>query len=287
LDSHRPPQRSARPAAGADVGATLVKLALRDASGATETLAVPAAALDAAAERIREIGSEDVGLTGGGAPKLAERVALPSITVGEFEAWAAGARALLEDDMPPAERFLLVSMGTGTSIMLVEPDGVSRVGGTALGGGTVVGLGAAMLGEHDFETIAALAREGDRRRVDLLVSDIYPDGDSPLPGDVNAASFGKLAQPGAAPVARADLANAIMGLVGENVGLLTAGLAARHGTERVVFGGSTLRGNPTLAEIVGGLCRVLGHLPLFPPEGQYAGALGALTLGSARSAPTR
>jgi type II pantothenate kinase len=163
------------------------------------------------------------------------------------------------------------------------------VGGTALGGGTVVGLGAAMLGERDFEAIAALARDGDRRRVDLLVSDIYPDGNSPLPGDVNAASFGKLARPGAPPVDRRDLAHAIMALVGENVGLLTAGLASRHGVARIVFGGSTLRGNPRLAEIVGGLCRVLGHQPLFPSEGQYAGALGALALGSAmaESAPTR
>jgi type II pantothenate kinase len=116
--------------------------------------------------------------------------------------------------------------------------------------------------------------------VDLLVSDIYPEGDFPLPGDVNAASFGKLARPGAPPVAREDLAHAIMGLVGENVGLLCAGLAARHGVARVVFGGSTLRGNSSLAEIVGGLCRVLGHQPFFPPEGQYAGALGALVLGS-------
>jgi type II pantothenate kinase len=289
LERHRHPQRSPPAAAGADVGATLVKLALRDARGVTATLALPAEAIDEVAERIREVAPGRVGLTGGGAPRLAERVAQPTITVGEFEAWAAGARALLEEDLPPAERFLLVSMGTGTSIMLVEPEGVSRVGGTALGGGTVVGLGAAMLGERDFEAIAALARDGDRRRVDLLVSDIYPDGDSPLPGDVNAASFGKLARPGAPPVDRRDLAHAIMALVGENVGLLCSGLASRHGVAHIVFGGSTLRGNARLAEIVGGLCRVLGHQPLFPSEGQYAGALGALALGSAmaESAPTR
>jgi type II pantothenate kinase len=275
----RPPDA----AAGADVGATLVKLALRDRRGDTVTEALPAHAIDEVAARIREIDPARVGLTGGGAPRLAGRMSKPTIPIGEFEAWAAGARALLEDDLEPTERFLLVSVGTGTSAMLVEPEGVRRVGGTALGGGTIMGLGAALLGECDFESIAALAREGDRRRVDLLISDIYPDGDFLLPGEVNAASFGKLARRGAARVQSADLAHGIMGLVGENVGLICAGLAARHEVERIVFGGSTLRENSALTEIVGGACRVLGRRPHFPAEGQYAGALGALALGSIRA----
>jgi type II pantothenate kinase len=276
----RSDDRHREPAAGADVGATLVKLALRDANGDTRTTALPSHAIGEVAERIREIDPAHVGLTGGGAPRLAERIAKPTISIGEFEAWAAGARALLEDDLPPAERFLLVSVGTGTSAMLVEPEGVRRVGGTALGGGTIMGLGAALLGESDFEAIATLAAEGDRARVDLLISDIYPEGDFLLPGSVNAASFGKLARRGAPPVDRADLAHGIMGLVGENVGLICAGLAAHHGVTRIIFGGSTLRANTALTDIVGGACLVSGCSPHFPADGQYAGALGALTLGA-------
>ena len=271
------------PAAGADVGATLVKLALRDASGDTETAALPAHAIGEVAERIGEIDPTRVGLTGGGAPRLAERIAKPTIAIGEFEAWAAGARALLEDDLEPTERFLVVSVGTGTSAMLVEPEGARRVGGTALGGGTVMGLGAALLGESDFATIAALASEGDRGRVDLLISDIYPEGDFLLPGSVNAASFGKLARHGTPEVDRADLAHGIMGLIGENVGLICAGLAAHHDVTRIVFGGSTLRANPALTDIVGGVCLVSGRSPHFPADGQYAGALGALKLGAMRA----
>ncbi len=271
----RPRSRSRGAAAGADVGATLVKLAMRDARGRTTTATLPADALDVVAQRLRDLAPRGLGLTGGGAPRLAERLAQPPPTVGEFEAWAAGARLLLGREAPA--RFLVVSVGTGTSAMLVDADGVTRVGGTALGGGAILGLGAALCGERDFDAIAALAQRGDRRRVDLLISDIYPAGDFLLPGDVNAASFAKLASARSAPSA-GDLAHAIMSLVGENIALICTGLAAHAGVELIAFGGSTLRANPALTAILEAICKFSGRSPLFLTDGQYAGALGALAL---------
>ena len=271
-------------AAGADVGATLVKLAVRDARGRTTTEALPADALDVVAERLRELAPSGLGLTGGGAPRLAERLSHPPPTVGEFEAWAAGARVLLGRSAPA--RFLVVSVGTGTSAMLVEGDRVARVGGTALGGGTILGLAAALCGERDFDAIASLAQRGDRRRVDLLISDIYPAGDFVLPGDINAASFAKLASARSAPD-RADLAHAIMGLVGENIALICTGLAARTEVELIAFGGSTLRDNPALTAILDAICKFSGRSPVFLADGQYAGALGALALAESAGSAKR
>jgi len=267
---------------GADVGATLVKLAVRDARGDTSTATLPADALDAVAERLRDLAPSRLGITGGGAPRLAERLVRPAVLVSEFEAWAEGARQLLGREAP--ERFLVVSVGTGTSALLVEPQRVSRAGGTALGGGAIVGLGAALFGERDFDAIAALAARGDRSRVDLLIRDIYPRGDFLLPGDVNAASFAKLARTGNGRADAADLAHGIMGLVGENVALICAGLAARLDVQLIAFGGSTLRANPTLNAILGGVCAALGRQPHFLADGQFAGAVGALALAEAATA---
>ena len=79
--------------------------------------------------------------------------------------------------------------------MLVEPATASRAWAAPRSAAErSSGSAAALFGERDFDAIAALAQRGDRRRVDLLVSDIYPDGDFLLPGDVNAASFAKLAR---------------------------------------------------------------------------------------------
>jgi type II pantothenate kinase len=175
--------------------------------------------------------------------------------------------------------YLLVSLGTGTSAMRVEGEAVVRVGGTALGGGTVLGLGAALLGTSDFAELASLARAGDRRNVDLLVSEIYRAGESPLPGDLNASSFAKLSRlPADQEPARADLAHAIMGLVGENVALICAGLAAAAQTNRIVFGGTTLRNNESLAEILRFVTMANGHEAILLPDGEYTGAVGALAL---------
>ena len=271
---------------GVDAGATLVKIATQSPRGELSYQLAPAAALSEVAETIRAARAEGVGLTGGGAAKLERQLDGQTLRVNEFAAWGDGAAELLRGlELGSARRYLLVSLGTGTSVMLVDGMAVNRIGGTALGGGTVVGLGAALLDHSDFAEIAALASRGDRRTVDLLVSDIYRAGEIPLLGELTAASFGKLARPGdgRAPPAPEDLAHAVMGLVGENVALICAGLGAAHQVDRVVFGGSTLRSNRTLREVLQLITTALGHETVFLPDGEFAGALGALRLACNRT----
>ena len=280
--SQAPPRPPGRRALGADAGASLVKLAARNASGDLEFACFPAGDVDAVKHWVNAFAPDSVGLTGGGAPGLARSLGLDTARIDEFEAWAAGARALLGDADGAAGCFLLVSLGTGTSAMRVDPGGVRRVGGTALGGGTVVGLCTALLGATRFDEAAQLAARGDRRRVDLLVSDIYRDGEPPLPGELNASSFAKLAHlPAGQRATDRDLAHGVMGLVGENVALICCGLAATAQAERIVFGGTTLRGNPALVRILGDTCAMLGWRAVFPSGGEYAGALGALERSAA------
>jgi len=270
---------SPRTRIGVDVGASLVKLAIRREGGPLRFELAPAEALEDLAREVESLRPARVALTGGGGSRLARLLAAPATAVGEFAAWAAGARALLADQGRPAEGpFLLASIGTGTSCVMVDGATVTRVGGTALGGGTLVGLGAVLTGCTRFEEIVALAQEGDRRRVDLLVSDVYPEGLAGLPGAANAASFGRLARE-AGSAARSDprdLAGALVGLVGENVALLCNALAAQAGVRRIVFGGSALRGNAPLAGLLVGLTTALGREPVLLERGEQAGALGAL-----------
>jgi len=264
---------------GVDWGATLAKLALRNPDGSIEYRMLSTEDAETSRAALAAIGARRVGLTGAGATMLARSLPGEVVQVNEFAAWGAGASALLANGL---RRYLLVSVGTGTSVLLVDGVSVSRVGGTALGGGTLVGLAAGLIGEPDFEKIAALASRGSRRSVDLLVSDIYPAGGIALAGDLTASNFGKYARRLRAGdlVERADVAHAIAGLIAENVALVCTGLAAAAQVSTIVFGGSTLRGNTALADLLGLFCRAYGREPVFLEHGEFTGALGALRIAN-------
>jgi type II pantothenate kinase len=197
--------------------------------------------------------------------------------VPEFEAWALGAPILAGwAGLTLPERYLVVSLGTGTSILAVHGSRFQRAGGSALGGGALLGLARLLLQVDSFADLLALASRGDRRKVDLLVGDIYTQGDLPLPPEINAASFGKLAsrQP-------EDLAHALMGLIGENIGLLCSTLARSHQAETVLYCGSTLEENQPLKEPLTMVSNMYGVTPVFLPAGAYCGAVGAAAYRSA------
>ena len=122
------------------------------------------------------------------------------------------------------------SSASGTSVLAIEPGGARRIGGSALGGGTLLGLGRLLLGVDTFDEICALASRGDRRRVDLSVGDIYPGGEIALPPDLNASSFAKL-ESREPP----DLAHALVGMLGENIGLICGNLARGIGASAILY----------------------------------------------------
>lgn len=266
-------------AVGVDVGATLTKCALREGDGSPRFTLLASDSLDHVARWVAEAAPDSVGLTGCGAPTLARLLSLDTAPVSEFDAWRSGAAELLGPEV--SDRYLLVSVGTGTSMMLVDGAASNRLGGTALGGGTLLGLGRALLGIDDFEALCEQAARGDRWRVDLSLADIYPrPNESPLPADLSASLFARLGRPGSGPFAPEDVAAALMALVGENVAIIARTLAAAARVERLVFCGSTLRGNPALRAVLGKIIGLTGRPPEFLENGEYAGALGALLVAA-------
>ncbi len=259
---------------GVDVGSSLTKLAFRGGSGAVRYELLGRGAYDQVVETVQKLQPQVLGLTGGGAAQLASRLDGRAVQVNEFTAWGTGANHLLSRRQK-TDTYLLVSLGTGTSVMLVDHQDVRRLGGTALGGGTILGLGAALLQQSSFADTCALAAQGSRDSVDLLVRDIYSDPDRPLQGDLTAASFGRMARQDNSPP-REDMAAAIMRLVGENVTLIAGGHARHLGLDRLVFGGSTLRNNPALQAVLTEVSSLLGLKAYFLTNGEFAGALGAL-----------
>jgi len=260
---------------GVDAGASLAKLCHASSTGLVLRTFAPAQR-DALVEYVHGAGEHVIGITGGRARALAESIPAARV-IGEFEAWVAGAplvARLAQIALPDA--FLLVSVGTGVSISLVRGGEGVRVGGTALGGGSLLGLGRLLLGTGDFAEVVALARRGDRRRVDLSVGDLYREGGAPLPPEVPASHFAKLDS-----TAPADLAAALVGAIGHSLGLICGQLALSHGASAVLYCGSTLVDNEPLRDVLAWQTGVYGPTVHFPEHGAYCGALGAAALAAA------
>ena len=273
-----------REEAGLDVGATLAKAVVVQAGGSLDfpeklqTYLGPSGDLSLLAAFMAVHPAASIAATGAGATRLANVLKShgPIAITDEFEAWGEGERVLLaRADFIPTTPHLLVSLGTGTSILRVGQEGrVARAGGTGLGGGTLRGFSQLLLGQIDHDALTALAGQGDRRRIDLLVRDLYQSGEIALQGNLTASNLGRVSSRDSR-----DIAHAITGLVGENVALLAAALSrqeAAPGPIDVVYAGSTLVRNVVLKDILAFATSVGGARARFLPHGEFVGAIGSI-----------
>jgi type II pantothenate kinase len=211
--------------AAIDFGGTVTDLVLRRPGHSDVLLAVPTAAPEpAVAEQLLDrlfaaAGSargRDLGLiavTGGRSWQLPDSLAGARVVkVDEPTATAVG--GLLEDAPAPA---IVVSLGTGTGIVLAEPPAPpQRLVGSGIGGGTLLGLAKLLLGTTDVARIGELAKQGDVARCDLTVGDILGGGIGPVPAEATAAHFARVARDGAAAPRPEDIAAALINLIGQS-----------------------------------------------------------------------
>lgn len=268
-------------AAGIDAGGTLVKVAYVE-SGIRRFRKFRSDRLEEAAEWLRtELPDAEICLTGGRAARLMELIGRPVMTMPEFEATCAGIRVLLPAEICSGS-FLLANVGTGTSVHVIKDGHSRRVGGTGLGGGTIVGLGRLLAGLDEYGEIVEAASRGDRGNADLKVRHIYEGSEPPIDGNLTASNFGRVppvsagGHPGHSAVSREDALASVIGMVGEAVATLCVHAAASHGLKRVVYIGSSFIRNEQLREAVESYTRFRGGEPLFVENGEYSGALGAL-----------
>lgn len=170
---------------------------------------------------------------------------------------------------------IVVSMGTGTALIHAkkEKNGtkIEYLGGTGVGGGTLIGLSRKMLGVDTVEHIEALAKEGNLSNIDLRISDIsaktlYPNVDHEL----TASNFGKLSD----LASSSDIARGIVNMVGETVGMLAVFAARHYGLDRVVLTG-TLTAIEGIREVFAVMERSFGIRFLIPENAQYGTVIGA------------
>ena len=169
---------------------------------------------------------------------------------------------------------VIVSMGTGTALVHAKKtaDGtdISYLGGTGVGGGTLIGLSRKMLGVDTVEHIAQLCEGGDLSNIDLRISDISTSNNySDMNYDMTASNFGKLSD----LASKNDIALGIVNMVGETIGMMAVFAARSHRLDRVVLTGNLTTLAP-IRRVFETMEALFGIHFIIPHNAQYGTVIG-------------
>jgi len=210
---------------------------------------------------------EKIALTGVGSKRIGNKLlGYPIVKIDEFDANAASASYVCDEP-----EIIVVSMGSGTSFVEVTSKGAKHIGGSALGGGTVLGLFKHLVGGGGWPHLRALAERGSLNNIDLTVGDISSEKLPDLPMDVTVCNFGK-ANNHDTPQ---DLALGLINMVLQNIGVMAYLAGSGRGIKTfVVIGRMTTL--PHAAEIFERLNNLYGVRFVLANQPTFMTAIGAV-----------
>lgn len=164
-------------------------------------------------ENIQKEQISKIVVTGIGQNEITENIEkIRTIRVDEFQAIGKGATYLAN-----IKNALIISIGTGTAFVKAENDTYKHIGGSGIGGGTLIKLCEQFAGISDFSEIEKKAENADLTNVDLRLKDIKQEAiNDLLPMDITVANFGKLND----KATNNDIILGILNMVFETIGMM-------------------------------------------------------------------
>ena len=214
---------------------------------------------------------ERIMMTGAGSSNVRNGIYnLPCHAVPEFS--SSGIGGLYLSGLTEA---IVVSMGTGTALIHAtrEDDkyNIEYLGGTGVGGGTLVGLSRRMLGVDSIEHIEQLCADGNLDNIDLRIKDISQNHTyHGINENLTAANFGKVSDI-ATP---SDLALGIANMVAETVAMMAIFAARSFRLKDIVLIGQLTKIDP-IRNAFQGLSDSFGVRFIIPELAQFGTVIGA------------
>lgn len=219
---------------------------------------------------------ERVMITGVGSSYIKDKIyGIPTGKVDEFLAIGMGGLFL-----SGLEKAIIISMGTGTALVAANNTEVKHMGGTGVGGGTLLGLSSLILNVRSFDDLIETAQGGNLANVDLTIGDISIDKKvGNLPPETTASNFGKISD----LASKSDIALGIINLVFQTIGMISVFATRIDQTSDVVLTGNLVN-VPQSMEIFNLLDKIFNVKFHIPANAEYATACGA-TIAYARKIP--
>ena len=171
---------------------------------------------------------------------------------------------------------VIVSMGTGTALVHAKksPDGTTAIeylGGTGVGGGTLLGLTKKMLGVDTISHIEQLCEGGDLSKIDLTIKDITQQGQFPeMSINLTASNFGNLSDLADSH----DIALGIANMVAETIFMMAIFAARSKGVSDIVLTGNLTTIAP-IRKVFEGLASHFGVRFIIPENSSFGTVIGA------------
>jgi len=171
---------------------------------------------------------------------------------------------------------IIVSMGTGTAIVHAKRQDsgqadIRYLGGTGVGGGTLLGLTKKILGVDTIQHIEQLAMGGDLSKIDLTIRDISKQDDQfPIGANLTAANFGKLSD----MATNEDIALGLANMVAETIAMMAIFAARGNGITDIVLTGNLTTIEP-IRRVYENLGDSFGVNFIIPENAQFGTVIGA------------
>ena len=266
---------------GIDIGSTTTKAVSLENGKITEKLKTRAA--DAVTSATGAFGKmlvenkinmpdiKRIMITGAGATKIeGDLFGIATEKVNEIQAIGTGGMFLSGEN-----NIIIANIGTGTAIIEAQKEKIIHLGGSGVGGGTIIGLAKKLLLLSDFKDIMNLAGSGNLEPVDLLLEDIMENKLSFLDSKTTAANFGKMLD----TARNEDIAFGIINMVYQVIGMISIFAAKSRNIEKVIVTGSGSH-NPLGQKILAGLTGMYSISFEYPEDAEYTTAIGAGLCGN-------
>jgi len=210
---------------------------------------------------------EKIVLTGIGKDEIDEDIyEIPTVKIDEFIAIGTGGLYLTKK-----KEALVVSIGTGTAFVKAKNRKFKHIGGTGIGGGTLLNLCKKLGNVTSFNDIEKAIINGELKNVDLTIEDVSLKEIKTLPKDTTSANFGKLNK----QATDNDIILGVANMIFETIGMMAVFATQNIKVKNIIIVGN-LANIPHINIVLKKIEKMHNVNFIIPKQAAYATAIGAI-----------
>lgn len=194
--------------------------------------------------------------------------------IPEFTSASFGALLLSKQD-----EGIIVNLGTGTTYIYSDLNEINHIGGTAIGGGTIMALAKLLYSIENYDDLISFIKKGNLNNADINIEDISKTNIGELNTNVTASNLGAIIN-NTKKYNDYDVMSSIVNMVVQNIGLLAKELKINteykmniKNLPLILIGG--LIADEYILKYFDDICAYTNVKYIIPEYGRYAVCIGA------------